>query len=90
MARDPQLANLLNEEILGENSRSRPEAVVTYCEGRERGLSPKFTDQNLRRAGGSEDYRQNLPIKSVVAAATEYDYYSKDDNPGAVIVKDMA
>ncbi len=62
-ARDPQLANLLNEEILGENSRSRPEAVVTYCEwegariiakiyrskstasGRERGLSPKFTDQ---------------------------------------------
>jgi hypothetical protein len=40
--------------------------------------------------GENGAYRQNLPFKSVVAAATEYNNYSKDDNPGAVIVKDMA
>ena len=27
---------------------------------------------------------------SVVAAATEYDYNSKDDDPGAVIIEKMA
>ena len=35
-------------------------------------------------------YRQNLPLKSVITAATEYNHYRKNDNPGAVIVKDMA
>ena len=33
---------------------------------------------------------QELATRSVVAAATENNDYSKDDDPGAVIVKDVA
>ena len=40
--------------------------------------------------GENANYSQNLFVKLVVAAATEDNYNCKDDDPGAVIIKDMA
>ena len=40
--------------------------------------------------GGSEDLCQNLSVKLVIAAATEYNHNRKDYDPGAVVVKDVA
>ena len=40
--------------------------------------------------GENGNLRQNMPLGSVVAAATEHNHDRKDYDPGAVIVKKMA
>ena len=63
-------------------------------------LSEQILDGNFRsrpeavetygESGANGNLRRNMPLRSVVAAAAEYNHDRKDHDPGAVIVKKMA